>query len=178
MKTIKNITHTKNLISLALVQLMYKKDYSNITIKEICEKAGVSRMSFYRYYNSKDDIFIDYCDAKFEEFYEEYLNSPNLTLEQFILSLFKFFKKYYRQLVILRTAGKEQILINQFNGYLKYLIAHNNTKIVQAQAKNHVVGPMCSGGLYNVLMLWLDNGMEQSPEEMTHLIMSLPAIFK
>ena len=178
MKTQKSIAHTKQLLSLALVTLMYRKDYESITIKEICQKAGVSRMSFYRYYDSKDDIFIDFCDDRFEEFYIEYLENPSISLEEFILALFKFFKKYSHHLIILRRAGKEQILINQFNGYVKYLIAHHNSEIVQAQVRNPLIGPMFGGGLYNVLMQWLDDGMEKSPEEMTKLIMAIPSIWR
>ena len=178
MKTQKTINHTKDLISLALVQTMLKKEYENITIKEICHRAGVSRMSFYRSYNSKDDIFLDFCDARFEEFYSEYLRNPYLTLEEFIVSMFRFFKKYFRQLLILRRAGKETILINQFNGYIKYLIAHNTSDIIQAQVRNPVIGPMFGGGLYNVLMIWLDTGMEKTPEEMTKLIMAIPTIWR
>ena len=51
---------TKNLISLGLYSLMLRHNYDEISVKDICEKAGVSRMSFYRYYNNKDDIFKDF----------------------------------------------------------------------------------------------------------------------
>ena len=65
---------TKALISLAVYQLMIRKiDYDDITVKDICKTSGVSRMSFYRYYSKKDDIFIDYCDERFAEFYENFL---------------------------------------------------------------------------------------------------------
>ena len=68
---------TKGLISLALYSLLLRKNYEDISVKEICERAGVSRMSFYRYYNKKDDIFVDYCDARFEEFYEGVKDQTN-----------------------------------------------------------------------------------------------------
>ena len=174
MKTSKTIDKTKNLISLALVRLMYRKSYDEITVKEICQNAGVSRMSFYRYFDKKEDVFIDYCDARFEEFYDEYLNRTTVSLEEFVLDTFKFFKKYNRQLMILRQAGKEQILVKQFNGYAKYLIVHNSNKLVLEQRKNPVIGPFLAGGLYNVLATWLDDGMEQSPEEMRDLLLQIP----
>ena len=52
-----NKASTKSLISLALYALMLKHDYDTITVKDICSKAGISRMSFYRYFSKKDDIF-------------------------------------------------------------------------------------------------------------------------
>ena len=42
----------------ALVELMDKKPYGKITITDVTKKAGVSRMAFYRNYQSKDDILI------------------------------------------------------------------------------------------------------------------------
>lgn len=40
----------------ALLLLLEKKEYKAITISEICQKAGVTRMSFYRNFEGKDDI--------------------------------------------------------------------------------------------------------------------------
>lgn len=155
---------------------MLKHEYNDITVKDICNKAGVSRMSFYRYYDKKDDIFVDFCDARFEEFYMEYLNHRDITIEEFCISTFYFFKKYARQLGILKKAGKEQILIEQFNGYAKFLMIHSSSKEVQQLFYNQVVAPFLAGGLFNLLMNWLNSGMEKSPEEMTKALLSIPSV--
>ena len=42
----------------ALLQLMEEKPFNRISITEITKKAGVSRVTFYRHYTSKEDIFI------------------------------------------------------------------------------------------------------------------------
>ena len=76
---------TKNLISLALYSLMLRHPYDEISVKDICEKAGVSRMSFYRYFSKKDDIFLDFCDERFEEFYTEINKSNVVTINEFSL---------------------------------------------------------------------------------------------
>ena len=62
---------TKDYITIALYYLMSKKDYESTTVTDICNKARVSRMSFYRYFNNKEDIFINYCDERFEEFFND-----------------------------------------------------------------------------------------------------------
>lgn len=41
------------------MSLVEKKGFNNITVKEICEKAGVAVGSFYNYFNSKDDILYE-----------------------------------------------------------------------------------------------------------------------
>ena len=46
-------------IETALVQLLGQKDISEISIEEIVNRAGVSRMAYYRNYASKDAILDD-----------------------------------------------------------------------------------------------------------------------
>jgi AcrR family transcriptional regulator len=40
----------------ALLQLLQVKDFEYITIKDICEKAGVNRSTFYLHYNNTNDL--------------------------------------------------------------------------------------------------------------------------
>ena len=49
--------NTACLMNEALILLLEKKEYSFITIKEICEKAGVNRSTFYLHYLSIDDFY-------------------------------------------------------------------------------------------------------------------------
>jgi len=56
----KNVTSEmmKGYMADALLILMGSKDYADISIGEITEKAGVNRSTFYRNYNSKDAIIV------------------------------------------------------------------------------------------------------------------------
>lgn len=52
----------------ALLELLEKKDFSYITVKEICEKAEVNRSTFYLHYETIGDLLeesIDYIQKKF-----------------------------------------------------------------------------------------------------------------
>ncbi len=48
--------NTACLMDEALILLLEKKEYSFITVKEICEKAGVNRSTFYLHYETMDDL--------------------------------------------------------------------------------------------------------------------------
>ena len=59
--------NTACLMNEALILLLEKKEYSFITIKEICEKAGVNRSTFYLHYETMDDLLsetIEYIGKK------------------------------------------------------------------------------------------------------------------
>lgn len=40
----------------AFVELLQIKDFAKISISDICDKSGVSRTTFYRYYKNKEDL--------------------------------------------------------------------------------------------------------------------------
>ena len=48
--------NTARLMDEAFLQLLAKKDYEYITVKEICLKAGVNRSTFYLHYENMDDL--------------------------------------------------------------------------------------------------------------------------
>lgn len=51
----------------ALIALLERKNYEYITVKEICEKAGVNRSTFYLHYETIDDLLsecIEYIGKK------------------------------------------------------------------------------------------------------------------
>ena len=162
---------TKGLIALTVYYLMFKKDYEEISVKEICEKAGISRMSFYRYYSKKDDIFVDYCDDRFEEFYNEVHSNPDLTLKEFTYKMFAFIQKYKRQIKVLRKANREFMLLNQLNNYAKYLLSNTKNNEVLERKNNPMYAPFMAGGLFNIVMLWLDSSDPTlTPERLNEML--------
>jgi len=50
---------TRNCISAALIVLLEKEKLENISITQLCQVAGVSRMAFYRNYGSIDEVLVD-----------------------------------------------------------------------------------------------------------------------
>lgn len=60
---------TFNLKSISLFFIpLNKKNYENITITDIAERAGVTRITFYRNFNTKDDIVKQYVQNIFNEY--------------------------------------------------------------------------------------------------------------
>lgn len=166
---------SKQLISIAIYQLMFTYPYNKITVKMICEKAGVSRMSFYRYYSTKEDVFINFADERFEDFYDKYMDK-NITIGSFIRNVVTYFKKYQRQISILDKAGCAQILITQFETYAAYIIRNAKSLSVFQYENNPLAIPYYAGGFYNVLVHWSKNGFKISEEEVTRMLEELLSV--
>lgn len=173
MKQIERQERTKRCISLALYSLMLQKPYDDISVSDICQKAGVSRVSFYHYYDRKDDIFIQYSDEKFAEFYDAFAKMDNISFEDFIIQLFHFFKKTSRQLLMLKNANRQEILVDQFYSYCKYIFFNNQTSYLFKGKDDPVTISFVVGGIFEVIMRWIDEGMHRPPEEIAKYIINI-----
>ena len=85
--------NTAILMNKALIELLNKKDFEFITVKEICEKAGVNRSTFYLHYETVNDLleecvedinrnFITYFDENTKKVVEKI---KNCLVEELIL---------------------------------------------------------------------------------------------
>lgn len=85
----------KTNITKALFQLMHEKSFSDITITELIRVAGVARVSFYRNYESKEDVLLTLIDDVLEQFQNTIdSNEADYYTYENIRRSFRFFKKY------------------------------------------------------------------------------------
>lgn len=58
----------------AFLDLLEKKDFTYITVKEVCEKAGVNRSTFYLHYETIADLLtesVQYMNSQFLTYFQE-----------------------------------------------------------------------------------------------------------
>ena len=53
---------TKQLIHTAFLELLREKGIRNISIRELCDRAGINRTTFYNHYGSQYDVFTEISD--------------------------------------------------------------------------------------------------------------------
>lgn len=150
-------TKTQQKLSSTLINLMSNKNINDITVNELTTQAGVGRISFYRYYGTKEEILRDYLQNLFNNFYQE-----NFTLDPnnivFITQVFKFVRK------------NNLVLNSLINSRLEYLWLDVAMKYTETYRKNKPQDDNWSdieisflvGGLQNVAINWIKNGMEES----------------
>ncbi len=172
---------SKDLIAMSLYELLYKGiPLEKISVTELCQKANVSRMSFYRTFNNVQDVIISYCDDRFEEFFK-IISVKKLDIEQLIYEIFAFIKRYKRQFILLSNNNLQTMLIDQLYYYVKYVantIAPKADSKVEVIAKNKFFNAFVSGGLYMIIDQWTKNQMEESVEEVTQEIFEMFNYFK
>ena len=68
-KTDRRIQRTRELLQKALIELISERDYDMITIQDILNRANVGRTTFYKHYNSKDELFMSCHEAMLSDFH-------------------------------------------------------------------------------------------------------------
>jgi len=68
-KTDRRIQRTRELLQKALIELTSERDYDAITIQDIIDRANVGRTTFYKHFNSKDELFMSCHEAILSQFH-------------------------------------------------------------------------------------------------------------
>ena len=159
---------TKKCIMEALLQLMHTKEYEQISISEMTQKAGVSRMSYYRNYSSKDSILIDYMHHILKEYAEE-LNGPsfrsNFQTYDHILRSLKYLRKYKDYVLCLKKANRSEILLRGLDLYMLSV-----TESLEKSDLEKYELYYYSGALYNIFMHWIEDDMKEDIEVIASII--------
>ena len=149
-------------IILALIQLMEKKDFDDISITELTKRAGVGRVTFYRNFIDKKDVLRHYLNDIQYEFMvsrKQLRHESNFT--EYISDLFTHLLNHKELAILLLKANMFYLVKEQFD----YVFDHLKTTSEEEAALFFL-----SGGLYNAFYYWASNNFEESPEKIAKQI--------
>ena len=78
-----------------------------------------------------------------------------------------------RLIICQSNAKKEEILLTQFHSYGRYIFSHSSTTNVLKDKNNPYLLPFLVGGLFEVIMKWLDEGMATPPEKVAESVFEI-----
>lgn len=140
----------------AMSILLRKKPLSEISISEITEKAGVSRISYYRNFSSKLDILDQYLLEGINEYKKKHgLDKKKLSLKENLFHTFYVFKE---QACYLSAEKNPEIirLIYQFSfEYIEEAIKKHLKSQHQSCTAYDI--SFYIGGITRVLSTWIHN---------------------
>lgn len=152
----------------ALFRLMKIKPYEKITIKDITETAGLSRRTFYRNYEEKDDILLEYfrCICKV---YESNLKAAeSLLFSDIAYIFFSTMENYLEFLSLINKHELIELLIKEMDKFLFPI--HQELKGIYDKELSNIALTFSIGGFGRVLVLWLNEEIKKSPYELSQLM--------
>lgn len=155
----------------ALLELMQKKSYESITIKEIAQKADLDRSTFYRNFNSKQDVLNFYLDSLAQDYISRISELHELDMHKIFKVFLDFCNTNLDFIVLLRENGLSNLLLEVFNMRLPYVHQLFQCKFPYqiSNANIELVLAFNAGGMWNLLMRWIDNGLIQSQADLAQV---------
>ena len=150
--------------------LLEKKSAESISVSEIAKLAGVSRMSFYRYYQTKEDIVRQYIEDSSTQFMAAIKRNPIKSPEVSATLLFRYFRSNENQTKILIEQNLFHLFFESFSQFLQEsnLEIDSNPNIPQGSV--HYYYQYTSGGILNLIKSWVSGQMKESDEEMALIL--------
>lgn len=147
----------------AFILLLKEKDFSTISVTDLCKKAGVSRMAFYNNYRTLDALLESSVAEYNKNLILHNIGSPfrEYTNIDWYIKLFKIIKDNVEFLKIIFDAGFKYKYLSVVNR----LVLHDQS----ISADKKYLRIIWAGGIVNTLIYWLDNDMKDSVEAVAKL---------
>jgi AcrR family transcriptional regulator len=161
----------------ALFALLREKNYSDITISEVCAQAGLTRKTFYRDFDSLDDVIDFAVYARMNEYIQ---NTNPTSFGDYVLQFFKFCASRKDILSLFEKQGIYHLLTRSFCAYLPQSAFLKNLAIAAGfNSENRdyywksLVSEECG-----FVEVWISRGFQETPEQLVKLNLQLLSAFK
>lgn len=166
---------SKNEITTALLKLLNHHLYVDITVKQIVLEAGVVRKTFYRNFNSKDDVLDAYISSIMNDYIHTLQNLNNCDMPNILDVIFKFCIDNKEFLFILRKNSLLHILLNKWNTFIPAVhnqIAGEDSLFygTYGELNTEYILAFNIGAVWNIIVKWIENDMQDSTDEIKNTI--------
>jgi AcrR family transcriptional regulator len=172
MKQDKRSKRTRAWLLETLLELIEEKEYSEISITELTERAGIARQTLYRNYTGMNDILLSRMDEILDEYMAlvrknlEMKNDPYWDFE--VKQLVYLWQRNEALIKALQKAGLAFQVLEKLSGFFSvfHMRAQNLTELDE---KHQYLVYYLAGGVYMVLNKWFENEMSTPVELLTDL---------
>ena len=151
----------------ALFDLMAEKDLSKVTVSDIVSRAGVARMSFYRNFESKEEVIEEYVDAVYRGLgkgsgreQSEFPTTPE-GLEKRFEGSFSYLLGQRDRVLALYQAGHGTLILDAMNRRAEEAFGD-----MPSTSPSRYGIYLATGAAFNVLIRWLEEGARETPTEL------------
>ena len=171
-KTDLRIIKTKNGIYNALLDLMREKQFEEIKVSDICDKALINRSTFYAHFEDKYELLASYIKEMKESLAEELKKNKNITsTKEYYIEMIRLFLNHIESKKDMYVA----MAINNRNGILTDIVSdaidhdiiyHLEENDNKKDVPNSIIAKFYLGAVVNVALYWVNNINKYTKEEM------------
>jgi AcrR family transcriptional regulator len=173
--------YTRMVIRDSLIELMKQRPITDITIKEICDLADLSRPTFYAHYHNQYDLLQsieDETSAYFENviFADSAKKSSKREIALKFEEVFQYIENNSNPVQVLLSEngdiGFQRKVFRQFIARLQQVMTHYSEKKLD-ERKNEYYSVFIVHGIISLVHHWLKSGMNIPKDELPKMIVEL-----
>lgn len=158
----------------ALKELMEVKNYSKITVTDITNKANLGRTTFYRNFETIDDVLEMKCIEKFKEFRQyciDFYKLNDIEVKSFLKPFLMYWYDNSEVIELLIKANRENIIKKYLTKEVQFFvdISSINKDTVISSHINYFIEMRVSNSI-SILTEWIKNDKNIPPDELADII--------
>ncbi|ASA21527.1 TetR/AcrR family transcriptional regulator [Paenibacillus donghaensis] len=167
-KVDRRIRKSQEAIKTAVIELMTEKNFDDITLQDISDRADVSRGTIYLHYVDKYDLLNKLIDGHMNELQEICKSVADLEWKDSIIPWFKYLERNYLFFsTMLASKGAAQFR----NRLVEYLTEDFKEEVQLSKVRNSInediILQYVVMSYVGVVEWWIKNGMPHPPEVMS-----------
>lgn len=175
---------TRTAIFAAFTELLSKKEFHQITVGEIIDKADIGRATFYAHFETKDFLLKDFCEELFCHIFDIENNEGHTHHHIFdcdgspsaFLHLFQHLQKNDNHILTLLSSQNNELFLKYFRSNLELLI-ENHLSLFESRKSNDIPDSFWKNYIVSTftetIKWWIENGMQESAETITAYFFSV-----
>lgn len=192
----RRIQRTRQALQTALLELTKEKEYDDVSVEEITERANVGRATFYLHYTDKEDLLLQYfsemandmvqlvSQIPFSEWLPSFEDSKgNSNQDEALLPLVMVFQHIYEYSdfyrVLLKSENSSRVVER-----IRTISSENIVRFAQTKMQNDPIpvlyevpieffASFFSGALLSIVVWWLEEDMKHSPDDVARMFRRL-----
>lgn len=144
-------------------------DYDKISVTEICRKAQLDRRTFYRNFDSKNDVLEQYIEKLSVEYMEEFNRVNPIDRYTATLMFFEFWQQYVPFIIKMQHCGLSNFIFTKFEKFIK---SHQELLMDSKNVNSQIdyIFAYRIGGFWNVMLTWASNNAVMPPTELAAIL--------
>lgn len=151
----------------ALLDLLKDRKFVQITVKDLCKKADLSRQTFYQIFDSKEEVLEYHFMTLFEAFSKECGDFSKISLSELVYQFFHFFYEQKVFVNVLIENNMTYLLEQQFEIYLCKIVFFKNINDIDDYPDYTLA--YVAGALNQILIHWFQKDFDLSVKEIADM---------
>ncbi|MFK7804055.1 MAG: TetR/AcrR family transcriptional regulator [Anaerolineae bacterium] len=179
-KVDRRVVRTRTQLAASLLALMQEKNFDDITIKDITDRADMNRATFYLHYGTKEELLFTSLESRFDQLVQSIesglINTPENPIwsdDTYDRLVFEHVAEHVDLYKVILDQNGMGVIIHRIIDYIAAVGLRTTLESVDPNAKveipHEIVSRHVAGSMFAMIVWWVRNDLPYSAAEMAKM---------